>query len=384
MILHIDMDAFYASVEQRENPSLRGKALVVGGAAAGRGVVAAASYEARRFGVYSAMPMKTALARCPDLVVVPTQMELYAAVSKQIREIFHRFTPLVEPLSLDEAFLDVTGTQALFGSSAEIGAQIQRTIADELHLDASVGVAPNKFIAKVASAYVKPRGFTVVTPEDLHSFLDPLPVDKIWGVGRRAEARLGELGIFRVADLRQTDLERLKQAIGNASAEHLHALAWGRDDRAVVPDREAKSISHETTFPADLTDEEVLRAILLRLTEQVARRLRRHDRYCSTVTLKVRFSDFQTTARSVTLATASNSTQVLWDTARDTLLKRIPITQPVRLVGIGVSSLGDSPARQLGLFDDTSTRDTQVDQTTDLILERFGKGAIRRGTTHHS
>ncbi|TWU17309.1 DNA polymerase IV [Novipirellula galeiformis] len=384
MILHIDMDAFYASIEQRDNASLRDKAVVVGGSASGRGVVAAASYEARRFGIYSAMPMKTALARCANLVVVPTRMEIYAGVSKQIREIFHRFTPLVEPLALDEAFLDVTGSEALFGSSAEIGRRIQRTIAHELGLDASVGVAPNKFLAKVASAHVKPRGFTIVEPANVHTFLDPLSVAKIWGVGKRAEARLGQLGIHRVEDLRHADLDKLKQAIGDASATHLYALAWGRDDRAVIPDREAKSISHETTFHTDVTDEEVLRAILLRLTEQVGRRLRRHDRYCSTVTLKLRFSDFQTFARSATLDSATQSTQVLWETTRDTLLRRIPITQPVRLVGIGVSSLANSRTRQLGLFDDTSTRDAQVDQTTDSILQRFGKNAIRRGTTHQS
>ncbi|EMI18530.1 DNA-repair protein, UmuC-like domain protein [Rhodopirellula maiorica SM1] len=384
MILHIDMDAFYASVEQRDNPSLLGIPIVVGGSAKGRGVVAAASYEARRYGVYSAMPMKTALERCGQLVVVPVQMDLYASISRQIREIFHRYTPLVEPLSLDEAFLDVTGCQALFGSAVEIGREIQQAILAELGLNASVGVAPNKFLAKVASGHAKPRGFTVVEPAKVHDFLDPLSIDKIWGVGKRAEARLGQLGIYRVADLRHADLDQLTRTMGRSSANHLYALAWGRDDRAVVPDREAKSISHETTFHTDVSDSEVLQAILLRLTEQVGRRLRRHDRYCSTVTLKLRFSDFQTLARSATLASSSNSTNTLWETVRDTLLPRIRIDQPVRLVGMGVSSLANSRTRQLGLFDDNDGRDSQVDQATDSILDRFGKNAIRRGTTLES
>ncbi|WP_442511970.1 DNA polymerase IV [Novipirellula sp. SH528] len=384
MILHIDMDAFYASVEQRDNPSLRGKPIVVGGSATGRGVVAAASYEARRFGVFSAMPMKTALQRCNHLVVVPVRMEVYAVISRQIREIFNRYTPLVEPLSLDEAFLDVTGCQALFGSAIEIGRQIQQAILSELGLNASVGVAPNKFLAKVASGHAKPRGFTVVEADKVHNFLDPLPINKIWGVGKRAEERLGQIGIYRVADLRNADIDQLTRSMGSGSANHLYALAWGRDNRAVVPDREAKSISHETTFHADVSDSEVLQAILLRLTEQVGRRLRRHDRYCNTVTLKLRFSDFQTLARSATLASPSNSTNELWETVRDTLLTRIRIHQPVRLVGMGVSSLVSSRTRQLDLFDDNCSRDAQVDQATDSILDRFGKGAIRRGTTLES
>ncbi|MCM2369777.1 DNA polymerase IV [Aporhodopirellula aestuarii] len=381
MILHIDMDAFYASVEQRDDPSLRGKALVVGGSASGRGVVAAASYEARRYGIFSAMPMRTAVQRCAELVIVRGRMDVYAGISRQIREIFHRYTPLVEPLSLDEAFLDVSGCQALFGSGIEIGRQIQQAIHDELGLDASVGVAPNKFLAKVASGHEKPRGFTVVDPDNVHAFLDPLPINKIWGVGKRAEERLGRLGIYRVEHLRKVDRELLSRTIGSGSANHLAELAWGRDPRKVVPDREAKSISHETTFHADISDHEVLKAILLRLTEQVGRRLRRHGRYGSTVTLKLRFSDFNTVARSVTLKTPTNSTTQLWETTRDALFSRIAIDQPVRLVGMGVGSLASSRTRQLDLFDDNGLRDTQVDRATDSILDRFGKGAIRRGTT---
>lgn len=384
MILHIDMDAFYASVEQRDDPALRGKPVVVGGTATGRGVVAAASYEARKFGIYSAMPMRAAVQRCADLVMVRTRMDVYAEISRRIREIFHRYTPLVEPLSLDEAFLDVTGSRALFGTAVEIGREIQKAIDDELSLHASVGVAPNKFLAKVASGHAKPRGFTVVDPDDVHAFLDPLPITKIWGVGKRAEQRLGQIGIYRVAQLRHVDLDLLSQTIGSGSANHLHALAWGRDHRAVVPDREAKSISHETTFHSDISDKEVLQAILLRLTEQVGRRLRRHGRYGSTVTLKVRLSDFQTIARSATLKTPTNSTKELWETIRDGLLPRIRIDQPVRLVGMGVSSLASTRTRQMELFDDDHHRDTEVDKTTDSILDRFGKGAIRRGTTLES
>lgn len=381
MILHIDMDAFYASVEQRDDPGLRGKPVVVGGTSTQRGVVAAASYEARQFNVFSAMPIRTAIQRCPDLVLVRTRMDVYAGISRKIREIFHRYTPLVEPLSLDEAFLDVTGSEALFGPAVKIGREIQQAIFDELELHASVGVAPNKFLAKVASGHAKPRGFTVVDPDDVHAFLDPLSISKIWGVGKRAEEKLGRLGIFNVSQLRRIDLQRLTDAIGSGSANHLHALAWGRDHRKVVPDREAKSISHETTFRSDVSDMEVLKAVLLRLTEQVARRLRRHSRFGSTVTLKVRFNDFQTIARSATLKTPTDSTQQLWEATRDLLLQRTRIEQPVRLVGMGVSSLSSTRTRQLELFGDDHDRDTQVDQATDSILDRFGKGAIRRGAS---
>ena len=271
MILHVDMDAFYASVEERENPRLAGRPVIVGGTPEQRGVVAAANYEARRFGVHSAMSSATARRLCPQAVVLPPRIQYYAEVSRQIHAIFERYTPLVEPLSLDEAFLDVTGSEHLFGTAESIGGRIKEDIRAELRLVASVGVAPNKFLAKIASDVNKPDGFVVVPPESVQQFLDPLPVGRLWGVGRVTGHTFQQLGVDTIGQLRTLSLAALEQLAGRVGVR-LWNLARGVDDRKVVPDREAKSISHETTFAADLTDPETLRAWLLELTEQVARR----------------------------------------------------------------------------------------------------------------
>ena len=291
MILHVDMDAFYASVEEREKPALVGKPVIVGGTPDRRGVVCAANYVARQFGVHSAMPSATAHRLCPSAIFLPTRMDYYAQVSRQIREIFHRFTPLMEPLSLDEAFLDVTGSVGLFGTPVEIGRQIKREIQERLQLIASVGVAPNKFLAKIASDLEKPDGFVVIDPGSVQEFLDPLPVERLWGVGRQTGKLFERLHVRTIAQLRQLPPDVLHSHLGQ-HGEHLRQLAHGMDDRKVVPDREAKSISHETTFATDIADLNVLRAWLLELTEQVARRLRRHELRGRVVHLKVRFRRF--------------------------------------------------------------------------------------------
>ncbi len=381
MILHIDIDAFYASVEERDQPELVGKPVIVGGSREGRGVVSAANYVAREYGVHSAMPMVTAVRYCPRAIVLPVRMDHYAAVSRQIREIFHRYTPLVEPLSLDEAFLDARGSEKLFGSSAEIGRKIQHDIWNETQLVASIGVAPNKFLAKIASDLDKPNGFVEVSAEGVQDFLDPLPVKRIWGVGKRAEEILAGIGVDTVERLRKTPVASLRQCFGDSTANHLHDLAHGRDSRDVVPDREAKSISHETTFPTDVTDVDVLRSCLLSLTEQVARRLRRHKLYGRTINLKVRYNDFRTISRAYSLPEPSHSTTEIWDAVSEHLLTRVDLhAHPVRLIGVGLSSLTKTRERQKTLFDDHSERDSEIDSTTDAIKEKFGGAAIQRSS----
>lgn len=382
MILHIDMDAYYASVEERDHPELIGLPVIVGGLPEERGVGAAANYEVRRYGVHSAMPMATAVRRCPHAIILPVRMEHYSAISREIRSIFERYTPQFEPLSLDEAFLDVRGSVKLFGPVDEIGKQIKQKILSEVGLVASVGVAPNKFLAKLASDLNKPDGFVTVDEESIQEFLDPLPVSRLWGVGRRADEILDQMGVRTVQQLRMLPLPILSRQFGTASASHLHELAHGRDDRAVIPDRDAKSISHETTFPVDISDADVLRACLLSLTEQVARRLRRLEVFGRTVQLKVRYSDFRTVTRAHSMSTASNTTNELWGAVSNHLLPRVDLAKDaVRLVGVGITTLGRNREQQRLLFDDPGNRDAELDAATDVIRDRFGGAAIRRGTS---
>ena len=379
MILHCDMDAFYASVEERERPELVGKPVIVGGTPEQRGVVSAANYVARRYGVHSAMPSVVAHRLCPHGVYLPPRISYYAEASRQIREIFERFTPLVEPLSLDEAFLDVGGSEGLFGSAAEIGQKIKQTVHQETRLVVSVGVAPNKFLAKIASDFKKPDGFFVVEPGEVQAFLDPLPVERLWGVGKQGSKVFQRLGIRTIGQLRQWPIDTLVSNFGS-HGEHLWRLAHGIDDEPVVPEREAKSISHETTFEEDIADLEILRAWLVDLTEQVGWRLRRHGLKGRTVHLKVRFADFSTITRSQTLPEPTDITHVLWQAADDMLCQRLPTGHlPVRLVGMGVSGF-DNPGLVQGLLFDQDERKKQagLDVAADQIRERFGSSALRR------
>ncbi|AMV18630.1 DNA polymerase IV [Planctomyces sp. SH-PL14] len=379
MILHVDMDAYYASVEERDDPALVGKPVVVGGTAEGRGVVAAASYAARKFGVHSAMSAARAKRLCPQAIFIRPRMQHYAAIAREIRGIFERYTPLIEPLSLDEAFLDVTGSEALFGSSETIARRIKEQIREELQLVASVGVAPNKFLAKIASDLRKPDGFVVVPADGVEAFLDPLPVGRIWGVGKVTGRVFETLAIRTIGQLRALSSDELVSRFGS-SGEHYWRLARGIDDRAVVPDREAKSISHETTFPEDIDDQEVLRSWLVELVEQVGRRLRRHDLRGRTVDLKVRFSDFRIITRSVTLPEPTNVTQQLVTAGLDLLDHRLPPKHlPVRLLGFGVSGFDRSGKTQRLLFDDTArSRQSDLDRVSDQIAQKFGLSALRR------
>jgi DNA polymerase-4 len=380
MILHVDMDAFYASVEERDDPSLVGKPVIVGGSAEARGVVAAANYEVRKFGVHSAMASARAKRLCPHAVFIKPRMNHYGEISQQIRTIFEEFTPLVEPLSLDEAFLDATGSETLFGSAEIIGRQIKQRIHTELRLIASVGVAPNKFVAKIASDLNKPDGFLVVQPAEMRTFLDPLPVGRLWGVGKVTGQVFDRLSIRTIGQLRQLTIKSLNELFGS-SGEHFWRLAHGMDDREVVPDREAKSISHESTFAEDIADREVLRAWLMELAEQVARRLRRHSLKGRTVELKVRFADFQTITRSLTLPEPTNITQELVQAGTELLATKLPQHHlPVRLLGFGVKGFDDTDRSQRQLFDEPDReRHRQLDRVADQISERFGKLAIRRG-----
>lgn len=381
MILHVDMDAFYASVEERDNPDLIGKPVIVGGTPQGRGVVAAANYVVRTFGVHSAMPTSKALQLCPHASLIPPRLGYYAEVSEQIREILFRYSPLVEPLSLDEAFVDVTGSESLFGPAAEIARKIKDDIRREVRLVASVGVAPNMFLAKIASDLQKPDALVVVDPAGVQAFLDPLPVGRLWGVGRVTAQALDKLGIHTIRDVRQMPLETLRQHFGK-TGEHLWQLAQGIDERQVIADREAKSISHETTFAVDIADREVLRAWLVELAEQVGWRMRRQDRRGRTVQLKLRFADFHTITRAKTLAAPTNITDEIWRTAVDLLdVAMSGSPQRIRLLGIGVSGFEEPRQVQKTLFaDEEREKQEHLDQAADLIRARFGASLLQRAS----
>ena len=332
------MDAFYASVEAREHPELRGKPLAVGGSPESRGVVAAASYEARTFGVRSAMPMSRAVRLCPDLVIVRPNFQLYRSVSEQVMAILHSATPLVEPLSLDEAYLDVT--ENLWGEplAMNVAKRIKERIKDELHLTASAGVAPNKFLAKIASGWQKPDGLTVIAPERVEAFLQKLPVEALWGVGPVTAKKLRAIGVERLVDVRTVPSEQLEHAVGSL-AEWLVQLSHGVDDRRVEPNRETKSISSETTFAQDLTDWREMNRELQALAEDVADQLKRKELRARTITIKVRYKNFKTVTRSHTAEYFTDSRVDIVNRAQ-TLLERTEAAQtPVRLLGVGAHSL---------------------------------------------
>jgi len=379
-MIHVDMDAFYASVEERDDPSFIGKPVIVGGTAEARGGVAAANYEARKYGVHSAMSSMRAKQLCTQAVFIKTRMDNYASVSKQIRAIFETFTPLVEPLSLDEAFLDVAGSERLFGPAPTIGQLIKQRNRDELRSVASVGVAPNKFLAKIASDVEKPDGFVVVETDKVRTFLDPLPIGRIWGVGKVTGHVFDRLGIRTIGQLRELSIKTLTGTFG-AAGEHYWRLSHGIDDRRVVPDREAKSISHETTFPADIADVEVLRACLIELVQQVARRLRRHGLRGRVVELKVRFADFTTITRSMTIDEPTDITQELLAAGVELLTTKLPAGHlPVRLLAFSVHDLGGAGDVHGQLFGEQDRdKERQLDQVADAIAAKFGTAAIRRG-----
>ena len=376
-ILHVDMDAFYASVEQRDNPELRGKPLVVGGGS-NRGVVAAASYESRKFGVRSAMPMREAMRRCPNLLRVAPRMAHYQAVSRQVFKIFNEFTPIVEGLSLDEAFLDVTGSLSLFGSEVDIARQVKDRILQQTELTASVGVAPNKLVAKIASDLDKPDGLVVVTPENRQTILDPLPVRVIPGIGPETLRRVQQSGIETLADLRTADSRVLERLFGRF-AERMRERAAGIDHRKVGAGVGDKSISAEETYDHDLTKVADMHRQLLRLTERTTHRMRAQELLAGTVTVKIRQADFKTFTRQQSLHPPSNSTDQVFAAARELLgswLSERPGAK-IRLLGVGGSDLGHSDQGDL-FAPKASAKGSELDQTADRIRERFGDLPIGR------
>ena len=377
-ILHVDMDAFYASVEQRDNPDLRGKPLVVGGTT-NRGVVAAASYEAREFGIRSAMPMRDAYRRCPSLLRVRPRMSHYQKVSKQIFGVFGHFTPLVEGLSLDEAFLDVTASVTLFGTPVDIATAIKKKIHDETSLTASVGVAVNKLVAKIASDLDKPDGLTVIYPEDYETRLDPLPVSVLPGIGRQTMRRLAGTGISTFRDLRMAETRILEPVFGRF-AQKTRDRAAGIDDRPVVPTREEKSISAEETYDKDLATRESMDRELLRLTERTATRLRKAGLAAGTIQIKIRQSDFKTYTRQRSVRPPANGTDQIYAVARDLLgtwLGSNPGAK-IRLLGVGGGNL--AAVEQPDLFAGARTENT-IDKAVDEIRDRFGKDLLGRART---
>lgn len=380
-IIHLDMDAFYPAVEVLDNPALRGKPVIVGGTK-GRGVVSSASYEARKFGVHSAQPIATAMRLCPHGIFLPVRMSRYAELSGQVFEIFERFTPLVEPLSIDEAFLDVTGSTRLFGTPVEIAQKIKEAVRKETGLTVSAGVAPSKFVAKIASDINKPDGLTVVAPDKVREFLNPLPIGKMWGVGKVTQEALIRMGIRTFRDLSRFSVEALEKKFGKYGPR-MRALSMGIDDRDVVTDQAAKSIGREETFDADILEIDAAKKELLYLAGRVGRRMRREGVHGKTVTLKVKYSDFVLKTRSATLDEPTNDGALIYRTVCSLMEKTETGKRPVRLLGVSVSQLSTrSSGQQLDLFGqmESDRKRKNLNTTLDSLQDRFGENIVRPGT----
>ncbi|HBF36279.1 MAG TPA: DNA polymerase IV [Firmicutes bacterium] len=382
-ILHMDMDAFFASVEQHDNPSFRGKPVIVGADPRGRGVVSTCSYEARKYGVHSAQPIKEAYRLCPQGIFLPVRGGRYTEVSRSIMHLLAEYTPLIEPLSLDEAFLDLTASQQIFGLAESIGKRIIEEIQNKLGLSASVGIAPNKFLAKLASDLQKPHGFVVITPENVHEILERLGVEKLWGVGPKTAETLHGLGIGTIGELRQTSPQVLADSLGELGLQ-LYELAYGHDERPVTPNESVKSIGHEITFQVDTEDHQFLVGVLLWLCDQVARRLRQNDVKGRVITIKLRDSNFKTLTKRSTFDEPTDFEEAIYHEALK-LFERIPKAAcKVRLIGVSVSDFENKSRAQLGLFETESPlpeKDlTKLHQTIDKLRDRFGERIITKGT----
>ncbi len=379
MILHLDMDAFYASVEQLDRPELRGKCVIVGGSSQ-RGVVTTASYEARHYGVRSAMPMFEARRRCPHGIIVPGRMWRYKEVSHLVMTRLKTFTPLVEKVSIDEAYMDISGCERLHGSPAEMGAAIKRAVGEEVHLTCSVGIAPLRFLAKIASDIKKPDGLTIIGAEDVMPFIDQLAIKKVPGVGPKALRKLKRMGIDTLGQVRRYNLENLTRQMGKYG-HRLMMLAHGEDDTPVTPISQAKSFSSETTLTRNLSDRDQLLRHVLHQAEDVGRQLRRHGAKARTVTLKIKYDDFRQITRSTTLSQPFQSSDVLYTQARRLLDARL-LGQKIRLIGVGASNLvsAQTPS-QMDLFPSHPIQDSgwdSIDQTIDAINDRFGRDTVNK------
>ena len=375
-ILHVDMDAFYASVAERDDPSLRGKAVVVGAGA--RGVVLSANYAARKYGIRAAMPVGRAKRMAPHAIFVTPDHQRYSEVSAKVMEIFDSFTPLVEPISLDEAFLDVTGARKLLGTGREIAVEIRRQVEASEGITCSVGIAPSKFIAKLASGHCKPNGILEIPADRILNFLHPLPVNAIWGVGPKTAETLERLGLRTVADIANLPRATLIRALGQASGASLYELAWGRDYRDVTPNEPDKSISAAETFAQDIDDPEEILQEFLRLTEKAAARLRENNYYAKTISIKVRFADFSTISRSKTLPLPIDSTHDIYEIAKSLYLALNLDRARLRLVGISLDNLSEAAPEQL-LLGAREKGWREADTAIDRAKLRFGGGSVRPG-----
>ncbi|RAK07416.1 DNA polymerase-4 [Halanaerobium saccharolyticum] len=374
-ILHADMDAFFSAVEQRENPELKGKAVIVGGVnLSNRGVVSTASYEARKFGVHSAMPIAQAKKLCPDGIYLPARHQLYKNASREIFAILKKYTPLVEKLSIDEAFLDVKGCDRLYGSAVEIARKIKSEVKKETELTISVGVSVNKFLAKLASDYDKPDGLTVIKRNDIKNFMRKLDIDKIWGVGDVFASKLEEENIYKASDIWPYSLEELKKKYGKAGVK-LFFLSRGIDKREVKSQSQIKSISHEETFADNIEDRDRLFAYLFKMSEKVSFRLHSNSLKGSTVFIKVRYSDFSTYSRQKSLKVAVNSSEEIYQKAKELLTQNHLLNKPLRLLGLGVSNLCQEGQEQLNLF---AEEEDQLDKTIDELKRKYGFNKISR------
>ena len=376
------MDAFYASIEQLDHPEYKGRPVIVGAdpkAGKGRGVVAACSYEARKFGIRSALPISRAWKLCPQGVYVRPRMNRYVEVSQQVMEVFRRYTDLVEPLSIDEAFLDITGSVALLGPADEIARSIKKAIREATGMTASVGLAPNKFLAKIASDLKKPDGLVVLQEDDVDQFLRDLPISRLWGVGPKTEARLHEMGFRTIGQLASASRESLVRTLGSLG-EHLYQLSHGKDDRQVVPDWERKSVGTETTFDEDTDDRDLLLRTILELSDHVAERLRKDEYRARKVTLKLRYSNFSTHTKQHSLDRLIQTGDEIAAVARQ-LFSQFPLNRKIRLIGVSAGDLhrGREDPEQLTLFA-TSNPKEKLGHTVDEIKEKFGIDALRRGS----
>lgn len=388
VFLHVDMDAFFASVEQRDHPELRGKPVVVGAPPDQRGVVAAASYEAREYGIHSAMPSRTAYQKCPHAVFVSHNMGRYKEVSNQIMRIFESYTPLVQPLSIDEAFLDITGAQRLFGDGKTMAGKIRRDIHEQTGLTASVGIAPNMFLAKIASDMNKPDGITLVPFEQdaIEKFLAPLPIGRMWGVGKVTQKKLLSLGISTIGKLQQCDAQTLERAIGKHAAAVFGRLSHGIDERNITLETKDKSISNETTFKEDVTERETIAATYKRLIDKVGSRTRKAGFFATSVHLKIRWSDFSTITRQTTLPVPCQDDITLREVGMALLEENLQ-DRPVRLIGFGVGGLtqtAEPQTAQLDLFNDPGTdqsrKRNRLSRAVDAVRQRFGDQSLQRGS----
>ena len=373
-IIHCDMDAFYASVAELDDPSLRGKPVVVG--AGIRGVVLSANYAARKFGIRAAMPVGRAKRMAPNAIFVSPDHHRYAEISAKVMEIFESFTPFVEPLSLDEAFMDVTGAQKLLGTPREIGQAIKKRVHEECGITCSVGIASNKFIAKLASGHCKPNGLLEIPDDRVISFLHPLPVSDLWGVGPKTAEQLQRLGLRQISDIANTPLETLKRALGDATGEHLYELSWGRDLRTVVVDDPEQSIGANETFSYDIDDPETILREYLKLTERASTRLRNRNLYAKTISITVRFADFKTITRSKTLPLPISSTHEIYQVVKD-LYEALKLDRArLRLVGVSLSNLRDEAPEQL-MLGQREKGWREAESAVDKAAARFGDKSVR-------